>query len=203
MKKVSLAFSILLTLLLTIIGVTPASGASNSGKVNVLIGFNQPPTTLEQGLIRSLGGDVRFTYRLIPAIVASIPETALQGLLRNPWVTIIEPDVTIHAIDAELDNTWGVKRIGAGAVHDFSNKGDSVKIAVIDSGIDYTHPDLTANYAGGYDFVNGDSGPGDNNGRGTHVAGTIAALDNGLGVIGVAPEACPIGLMRCSTCAEN
>lgn len=64
-----------------------------------------------------------------------------------------------------------------------------VKVAIIDTGIDYTHPDLKANYKGGYDFVNDDSYPMDDNGHGTHVAGTIAALDNDIGVIGVAPDA--------------
>ena len=54
----------------------------------------------------------------------------------------------------------------------------SVTVAVIDSGVDYTHPDLAANYAGGYDFVFSDSDPMDDHGHGTHVAGTIAAALN-------------------------
>ena len=70
-------------------------------------------------------------------------------------------------------------------------------MAVIDSGVDYTHPDLAANYAGGDDFVFGDGDPMDDHGHGTHVAGTIAAAMNNLtgtpaaaeGVVGVAPNA--------------
>jgi thermitase len=73
----------------------------------------------------------------------------------------------------------------------------SVTVAVIDSGVDYTHPDLAANYAGGDDFVFSDGDPMDDHGHGTHVAGTIAAaLDNltgtppgAEGVAGVAPNA--------------
>jgi subtilisin family serine protease len=77
-------------------------------------------------------------------------------------------------------------------------KGDSsVTVAVIDSGVDYTQPDLAANYAGGDDFVFGDGDPMDDHGHGTHVAGTIAAaMDNPTGspaesegVVGVAPNA--------------
>ena len=73
----------------------------------------------------------------------------------------------------------------------------TVTVAVIDSGIDYTHPDLAANYAGGDDFVFNDGDPMDDHGHGTHVAGTIAAAMDNLtgtparaeGVVGVAPHA--------------
>jgi thermitase len=75
--------------------------------------------------------------------------------------------------------------------------GNTVLVAVIDTGIDYTHPDLMFNYAGGMDFVNGDGDPMDDQGHGTHVSGTIAAsLANVTGdpaaeegVVGVAPNA--------------
>ena len=71
----------------------------------------------------------------------------------------------------------------------------TVTVAVIDTGIDYTHPDLAAHYAGGYDFVYSDFDPLDDHGHGTHVAGTIAASLENLdrhpaaaeGVVGVAP----------------
>ena len=77
-------------------------------------------------------------------------------------------------------------------------QGDSsVTVAVIDSGVDYTHPDLAPNYVGGYDFANLDGDPMDDHGHGTHVAGTIAAaMENPTGnpaeaegVAGVAPHA--------------
>lgn len=188
MKKLTFVFGIILISLL-VFSSAAVSAATPPEKVNVLIGFKQQPGPSEEGLIRSLGGNIKFTYRIIPAIAASVPETAIQGLSRNPKVTVVEPDVAIHAIDAELDNSWGVKRIGAGTVHDSGNKGASAAVAIIDSGVDYTHPELAANYAGGYDFVNLDNDPIDDNGHGTHVAGIIAALDNGEDVVGVSPEA--------------
>lgn len=186
MKRLISIFSIVILLL--VLGSPPVF-ADTPARIKVLIGFSQTPSGAEERLIRGIGGDIRFTYRLVPAIAASIPETAIQGLMRNPRVTIIEPDTIIQAVDAELDSSWGVKRIGAGLVHDSGNKGDSVKIAIFDTGIDYTHLDLADNYAGGYDFANDDSDPMDDNGHGTHIAGTIAAIDNETGVVGVAPEA--------------
>jgi len=89
---------------------------------------------------------------------------------------------------------WGVDRIDADIVHEY-NKGTGVKVAIMDTGIDYDHPDLAANYKGGYDFggdysvAPNDDDPMDYNGHGTHCAGIVAAgKGNGIGVIGVAPE---------------
>jgi hypothetical protein len=87
-----------------------------------------------------------------------------------------------------------VKRIGSGLVHDAGNRGDGVNVAIVDTGIDYNHPDLDGNYVGGADFVNNDSDPMDDHGHGTHVAGTVAAEDDNLGVVGVAPKALLYGV---------
>jgi subtilisin len=87
---------------------------------------------------------------------------------------------------------WGVDRIDADLVWG-TTTGSPIKVAVIDTGIDKDHPDLQANIKGGINFVfqKGTIDPtmwDDDNGHGTHVAGTIAAIDNEEGVIGVGPE---------------
>ena len=163
--------------------------APASRNVDVFVVFDGTPGRTEQAAVRGFGGNIRHSYHLVPAVAASIPESSLSALSRHPLVRTVEFDGIVHAIDAELDNAWGVQRIGAGSVHNAGNTGAGVRVAVIDSGIDYTHPDLASNYAGGYDFVNNDSDPMDDDGHGTHVAGTIAALDNGTGVVGVSPQA--------------
>lgn len=182
------------------LAVTPSMAAAQS---KVLIGFTQMPGKAEEALVRGVGGKIKYTYHNVPAIAATLPEQAVKGLMNNPRVTYIEPDVKMWAIDAELDSSWGVQHIGAGAVHadPGGTKGLGVRVAIIDTGIDYTHDDLKQNYAGGFDFVNGfydplfgwyendDDGPMDDNGHGTHVAGIVAAEDDGSGVVGVAPEA--------------
>lgn len=155
----------------------------------VLIGFQQTPGAAEQNLVRAFGGTVKYRYTLVPGIAATVPQAGIQGLQNHPLVTIVEPDGMFYAIDAELDNTWGVKHIGAGTAHTAGNVGNGQRVCVLDSGIAPTHEDLFSNYVGGYDYVNQDGEPWDDNGHGTHVAGTIAALMNGFGVRGTAPSA--------------
>ena len=71
-----------------------------------------------------------------------------------------------------------------------TSTGDGVTVAIIDTGIDLDHPDLKDHIVRGYDFVHDDRKPDDENGHGTHVAGSAAAIGgNGIGVIGMAPQA--------------
>ena len=159
-------------------------GAQSSEKLPVIIQFNGKS---DAALIRAHGGDIKYEYSIISAIACSLPEQAIEALQRNPNIEKIEPDHEIYAVEDTLD--WGVDRIDAEVVNAWGNTGEGIKVAVLDTGIDYTHVDLDDNYMGGIDFVNGDNDPLDDNGHGTHCAGTIAAEDNGVGVIGVAPGA--------------
>lgn len=81
---------------------------------------------------------------------------------------------------------WGVNRIDAERAWNVT-RGAGIRVAVIDTGIDAKHQDLSPNFAGGASFVPGESYM-DGNGHGTHVAGTIGARQNGSGVVGVAPN---------------
>jgi thermitase len=69
------------------------------------------------------------------------------------------------------------------------SKGEGVKIAVIDTGVDIDHPDLAKNLLPGINFVDSSKQPWDDNQHGTHVAGIIAAENNEIGMVGVAPSA--------------
>ena len=122
---------------------TPAV-AQQPERIKVLIGFTSQPGPAEQALVRAAGGTIKYSYHLVPAIAATVPAASIEGLRRNPNVTAVDLDGEVHAIDDELDYAWGVKHIGAGTVHDVPNKGGGVWVAIIDSGIDYTHPDLDA-----------------------------------------------------------
>ncbi|WP_255298255.1 S8 family peptidase [Brevibacillus dissolubilis] len=86
----------------------------------------------------------------------------------------------------------GVKMIKAPEIWEEGHKGNGVVVAVIDTGCQTDHPDLKGRIVGGKNFSNAGNGPDDYSdriGHGTHVAGTIAAVIDGKGVIGVAPEA--------------
>ncbi|MBI4676985.1 MAG: S8 family peptidase [Elusimicrobia bacterium] len=88
------------------------------------------------------------------------------------------------------EQPWGIQRLNASGAW-ARTQGAGVKVAVIDTGIDYTHPDLKANVYGGANVVNPDTPKNykDDQGHGTHVSGTIAAVKDGQGVVGVAPKA--------------
>lgn len=195
MKKTLSSGFLLVLVLLTALAAGPVYGGSGGGepseKVPVFIGFAEQPGPAEEALVRRAGGDIRYTYTLVRAIASSLPEEAIQGLLNNPNVAYIEPDIEVYLIehptgDAELDSGWGVAHIGSGTVHGGGNKGAGIKVGVLDTGIDRNHPDL--NYDPDCSWGTRYGTVEDKHGHGTHTAGTVAALDNGKGVVGVAPE---------------
>jgi len=89
------------------------------------------------------------------------------------------------------EETWGINRVHAQAAWPIT-EGKGVKVAIIDTGIDTSHPDLSGQVDGGYSAITKTENPNDyqdDNGHGTHVAGTVAAKRDGKGVVGVAPKA--------------
>jgi PKD repeat protein len=122
---------------------------------------------------------------------AKIPPQALNGLRNHPLIELIEPD-QIQSINAQTIPT-GIRRIGTlQSLYipiDGVEDSPDVDIAVIDTGIDKEHPDLLV--SGGVKYASGVASTSydDDHGHGSHVAGTIAARDNTIGVVGVVPGA--------------
>jgi len=126
----------------------------------------------------------------IKGFAATIPGQKLDAVRQDPDVAFVSEDRVVTASAATSTATGqtlptGVDRINA---ETNANKGTGVNVAVIDTGIDLNHPDLKNNIVGGKNCSSGNSYT-DGNGHGTHVAGTIAAINNTTGVVGVAPEA--------------
>jgi serine protease len=133
------------------------------------------------------------------AFAASLTDEEAARLRRSPAVRIIEPVVERHilgslpAAPAELRSLngqtvpFGVDMVRARDVWPVT-RGGQINVVVIDTGVQYTHPEIVPAWAGGYNVIKKNDDPMDDNGHGTHVAGTIAAADNNAGVVGVAPN---------------
>lgn len=85
------------------------------------------------------------------------------------------------------ETPWGITRVKAPAAW-ATTRGKGVKVVVIDTGIDMTHPELSGIIKGGWNAISTAATFNDDNGHGSHVAGTIAAKDDSKGVVGVAPD---------------
>lgn len=133
----------------------------------------------------------------LSGFAAPLGPAQLAALRADPRVVSIEPDQVVSIAGQETPT--GIQRIFAPGNTNIDIDGVDdwrvdVDVAVIDTGIDATHPDLnvfrSTNCSGGSPLkMSCGSGGADDNGHGTHVAGTIGALDNGIGVVGVAPGA--------------
>ncbi|MFL5770340.1 MAG: S8 family serine peptidase, partial [Chloroflexota bacterium] len=184
-----------------------AAGPDPSVKVKSIVIFNGAPGKAAERTIEKVGGKVRAKLSLVNGLSAFIPRGQLKQLAKEPGVQSVQLDGKLEAFDHnvptgdhEYDDAWGVHHIGAAAVHAAGDTGAGVKVAIIDTGIDYIHddpddtpyvvdPEFLHNYKGGHDFVNNDDDPMDDNGHGTHVAGILAAEKNDYLVVGAAPDA--------------
>jgi subtilisin len=151
------------------------------------------PAANAQAVARTAGVVPDHVYRhVFNGFAAEVPAQALEGLRRNPRVTLISPDEEYAlAADEPQEIPAGIDRIDAdeNSVANIDGGGPplEVDVAVFDTGI-APHPDLRI--GGGFSCVKKETDPlRDVNGHGTHVAGTVAALDNNIGVVGVAPGA--------------
>jgi minor extracellular protease Epr len=149
-------------------------------KVEKLILFKD---YVDKTLIKHLNGTILEEYKNIPAIRISIPEENLYRLSQDISIKSIESEQHIK-VDGQIQD-WGVSSIQAPNAWHSNYTGKNVKVAVIDSGI-FPHNDLTI--AGGKSFVSYTNSYNDDNGHGTHIAGVIAAKNNDIGVVGVAPD---------------
>jgi len=137
----------------------------------------------------SIRGEVRAAVAelLLASVTAFVEEVNVEGL-----ANYIEPNMKVQAQlvpnDPYWSLQWGPQKIEADYAWDTTVGDPSVLVAVVDTGIAYTHSDLAANYAPlGYDWVNMDPDPLDDFGHGTHCSGIIAAvLNNSIGIAGLA-----------------
>ncbi|MDX1444218.1 MAG: S8 family serine peptidase [Gammaproteobacteria bacterium] len=156
--------------------------AAPSEKVRVFVGFKADQKASVQKTLRGAGSDFHYSFDNLNAFTVSVPEQALKGLMNNPNVRYVEEDAKRFLMSQT--QPYGIAMVQA---DDLALQPASANrnLCIIDSGYDLGHEDLPTNNVNGTN----DSGSGnwyeDQNSHGTHVAGTIAAVDNGLGVVGV------------------
>lgn len=126
----------------------------------------------------------------VAEVAAGSEEAAVAALSANPEIKFAELDQLVPLAettnDSLLGSEWHIAMMGAPAAWDVTH-GDGIIIAILDSGVDANHPDLTGRLVAGYNFYDGNTNTMDVYGHGTKVAGTAAAFgNNGVGVAGVA-----------------
>lgn len=185
--KISFAFTVafvLAAILLTSI----VFGEGGSRKIVV---FNSSVNGAAQDALLKAHGAVKVkTLPSVNGAVVLLPSrTAERALSGRSGVLRVETDAVVTIMARPQPKQvlpWGVDRVDAEKVWPTGNSADPIKVAVVDTGISSTHPDLVANIKGGVNTITGGSWS-DDNGHGSHVAGIIGALNNTSGVVGVAP----------------
>ncbi len=161
----------------------------------VLVQFEQGFASAQaEGLMQQLGASFVETIYGSDIQVWRVPEgqekAAAERLNGEAGVAFAEPNyvasILVDPDDPNLWKQWGHTKINSLSAWDISTGATNLVIAVIDTGIDETHPDLASKIVPGYDFYDDDSTPHDTNGHGTHVAGIAAAITNNtIGVAGM------------------
>jgi subtilisin len=194
-------------------GLAGVSAAAGQERVEVNVGFSA-----ESGRRAAVGAasSVRREFAF-DALTIEVAKPAVSGLRKRGDVRYVERNGTMHALDPGTNappggcSPWpscrddgddggsgqtlpyGIDRVDAEVAHANGDTGSGADVAIIDTGIDPDHPDLEANVGAGTAFVSCSGGCAtawaDDEGHGTHCAGTADAVDNSEGVVGVATDA--------------
>ncbi len=159
-------------------------------------------------LIEKYNCKILKNLNIINSLVVEISNNKLEEIIKENIIFKVEDDLQVEAFGKQLKPMptsvitstplitpsypnevipWGIKKINADLAWAITS-GNHIKVAVLDSGIELLHPDLKLNIKGGVNTINSKLSINDDYGHGTHIAGTIAAIDNEMGVIGVAPN---------------
>jgi large repetitive protein len=235
-RRIPILFAVLAGVLALGGPVSQAAPAKKAVPGEVLVGFRSDVSAADQRkILKDAGADEKQNWKKIHGSLANVANgdvtAAIAKLQQDPRVRYAEPNYIITADsipnDPSFGNTWGLNNTGqtingspgtpdadidAPEAWNVTTGSPNVTVAVIDTGVDWSHPDLSSqiwinpgeNCPGcrndgidndhngfvddwhGWDFANNDNNPTDDHGHGTHVAGTIgAAGNNGTGVAGV------------------
>lgn len=166
-------------------------------KTKVIVGYWG---SIDEQAVTNEGGSVIQRLDGIHAVAADMPSEKIKHLRAKSNVKYVEPDAEattleikgsrvkanqVAQIQAAQYTPWNIIRVTANQSWPITT-GIGRKVAIVDTGIYYSHPDLAGNVNSGPSFIRGTKSSNDDNGHGTHVSGTVAAVNNAIGVIGVA-----------------
>ena len=202
MKRAVLAS---LATLVAVFGMTAgASAQSHAAREHAFVGFKNTPGPAERALVQRHGGNVRFEFPSVNALAIDVESTKVGEIAREGGVQYVEKDPVRKPLGLEdeqltpsLSNgLYGLITTRAVNAHALNATGRGVKACVADTGLDTRHPDIARNFVDGFDaFANDDNvdvfddGVAVTETHGTHVAGTVLAANNRVGVLGVAYDA--------------
>jgi serine protease len=186
-KAVRLPVVALLLAVVLVAGTLPI--ASAEPMEHVFIEYMPGKGAMVRNAVLAGGGQVHFEFDRINTIAVSVTGRCVNRLAKDPNVVRVEPD-PVRYLDAdphvEQVITYGIEYVQAPQAWAAGATGDGVTVCIIDTGYGAHHEDLQGLSVEGYSQVD-DQWDFDGYGHGTHVAGTITAVDNDLGVIGVSP----------------
>ena len=165
----------------------------------LVVGFDDAVTPASQiARLRAAGADVDTALPRLDVVTVDVARADIAKLRERlaalGGVDYVARDGRVSASwvpnDPDLSQQWALATIGTASAWDTVRAAGAPVVAVVDSGVDYTHVDLAGQVILGLDYVDDDPDPMDVNGHGTHVSGIVAAVaDNSRGIAGVAPGA--------------
>lgn len=221
---VCLSIFLIITLLLGAFNIKPALASSDDGKIRVMIQYKPGQKNAIERAVMNAGAEMHYTFDQLNVLVVSLPKAALNGIIRNPNVVYVEEDSIRYLYDEKLTNPstaplavsaaspyqeqvipYGIDMVQArdvwdtnrdGVIDEGAHTGAGITVCIIDSGLYTTHEDFSGvNILGGYG-KNANPWNDDGLGHGTHVAGTITAMNNTIGVVGVTPGTVNLYIVR-------
>lgn len=200
-----LSWTVLVMAILAL-GCTDVSYAED--QVNVTFAVEVTPLERMAAAIHH-GAQPRKDHGIHNTLTVVASAVSAQALAGADGVTRVEPDYE-HIVITRPGRTQGQPDTGTASVSGDEiptgvdrieaesgaaiNDGGGVVVAVVDTGLDLTHPDLAANITGSFNAISPGSSANDDNGHGSHCGGSVAGVQNGLGVVGVAPAAKLLGV---------
>jgi subtilisin family serine protease len=170
-----------------------ATQAQSAARQRVIVAFKHGADAAARADIARHDGRIKLELREVHAVAVDLPARAVAALKRSRHIAYVEADTLQYAMGraspsaAGQTTPYGITMVQADLLPD--TRADNRKVCIIDSGYELAHEDLAGNHVAGENLTSSGDWSTDESHHGTHVGGTISALNNTLGVVGVLPNA--------------